>query len=122
MTSQLLKDDKIAKIVRNVKIPCVECGDLLKFSIKKEIVVEGDGVIAVNFPGAICHDCIDSVLEKVADPPGLVCIKNLNPIMAKELLLNFKFLLPTSEAVTFFVSLFPESGLDYNNDPTMNNL
>jgi hypothetical protein len=66
--------------------------------------------------------CIDSVLDKVADPPGLVCIKNLNPIMAKELLLNFKFQLPSSQAVKFFASLFPEIGLDYNNDPTMNNL
>lgn len=122
MTSKLPKDEKIDKIVRNVKIPCVECGKLLNFRTENDIVVSGNGVIASNFPGAICHDCIDSVLEKVADPPGLVCIKNLSPIMAKELLHNFKFLLPTSHAVKFFVSLFPKSGLDYNNDQTMNYL
>jgi hypothetical protein len=59
-------------------------------------------------------------LDKVADPPGLVCIHELSPILARELILNFTFLLPLSEVVKFFVSLFPESGLDYNNDPTMN--
>ena len=74
-------------------------------------MLEGDGVIAVNFPGAVCQDCIDSVLDKVEDPPGLVCIKNLSPILAQELILNFTFLLPSSQAVKFFASLFPESGL-----------
>jgi hypothetical protein len=121
MTSKLLKDDKINKIVRNVKIPCVECGCMLKFLIEDEIVVEGEGRIVCNIPGAVCLDCIDSVLDKVADPPGLVCIKELSPILARELILNFTFLLPSSQAVKFFVSLFPEIGLDYNNDPTMNN-
>ena len=122
MNSKKVKSGKIDKNVRNVKIPCIDCGKLLNFSIENEIVVEGDGVIAVNFPGAVCRDCIDSVLDKVADPPGLVCIKNLSPILAKELMLNFKFLLSPSQAVKFFVSLFPESRLDYNNDPTMKNL
>ena len=69
-------------------------------------------MIAVNFPGAVCHDCIDSVLDKVEDPPGLVCIKELSPILAREIILNFTFMLPPSQAVKFFVSLFPESGLD----------
>jgi hypothetical protein len=105
-----------------MKIPCVECGRTLVFRIENETVVEGEGVIAVNFPGAVCHDCIDSVLDKVEDPPGLVCIKNLSPILAKELLLNLKFLRYPSQAVKLFVSLFPESGFDYNNDPTMKNL
>ncbi|MHB8118782.1 MAG: hypothetical protein ACYDHX_08655 [Methanothrix sp.] len=108
MKSQLSKSDKRNKSIRNVKVPCLECGRILKFRIENEIIVAGDGVIAFNFPGAICHDCIDSVLDKVADPSGLVCIKNLSPIMAKELLLSFTFLLPLSEAVKFFVSLFPE--------------
>jgi hypothetical protein len=111
MTSQLLKDDKIDKIVRNVKIPCVECGKMLQFHIENDVVIEGEGRIACNIPGAVCPDCIESVLDKVEDPPGLVCIKKLNPIMAKEFLLNFKFLLPLSEVVKFFISLFPESGL-----------
>jgi hypothetical protein len=62
MKSQLLKDDKIDRIVRNVKIPCVECGSVLKFRIENEIVVEGEGRIVCNIPGAVCHDCIDSVL------------------------------------------------------------
>jgi hypothetical protein len=113
MTSQLLKDDKIDKIVRDVKIPCVECGCILKFHIENDVVIEGEGRIACNIPGAVCPDCIESVLDKVEDPPGLVCIKNLNPIMAEEFLQNFKFLLPLSQAADFFISLFPENGLVY---------
>jgi hypothetical protein len=122
MKSQSLENDKINKNIRNVKIPCVECGKMMKFHIRNDIVLEGDGVIACNIPGAVCHDCVDSILEKVADPPGLVCIKELSPILALEIIQNFTFMLPTSHAVKFFVSLFPEIGLDYNNDPTMNNL
>ena len=108
MKAQLSKDDKINKIVRNVKIPCVGCGDLLKFSIKNKIVVEGEGTIVCNIPGAVCPDCIDSVLEKVADPPGPVCFKNLNPNIAQEFLSNFELMLPQHEAINFFESLFPE--------------
>ena len=50
MKSKLLKDDKINKNVRNVKIPCVECGCMLKFRIENEIIVEGDGRIVCNIP------------------------------------------------------------------------
>ncbi|MDD5700639.1 MAG: hypothetical protein PHU23_01200 [Dehalococcoidales bacterium] len=109
MKSKKVKSSKTNKNIRNVEIPCIECGRTLKFHIEDDIVVlEGDGVIAVNFPGAVCHDCIDSVLDKVKDPHGLVCIKNLSPILAQELLLSFTFLLPLSEAVKFFSTLFPE--------------
>jgi hypothetical protein len=101
----------VNKNTRNVKIPCGECGKMLKFSIRNDVVVEGDGVIAVNFPGAACRDCIDSVLNQVSDPPGLICIKELSPILAREILMSFTFLRPKSEAVKFFVLLFPESGL-----------
>jgi len=104
-----LKCNKIGKNIRNVKIPCIECGDLLKFRIENEIVIQGNSVIAVNFPGAVCQDCIESVLYKVADPPGIVCIKNLSPILAKELLLSFTFLLPLADATKFFSTLFPEN-------------
>jgi hypothetical protein len=113
MTSQLLKNDKIDKIARNVKIPCVECGKMLKFHIENDVVIEGEGRIVCNIPGAVCSDCIELVLDKVEDPPGLVCIKNLNPIMAEEFLLNFKFLLPSFQAADFFISLFPENGSVY---------
>jgi hypothetical protein len=105
------KSDKIGKNIRNVKIPCIECGDLLKFRIENDIIVDGDGVIAANIPGAVCPDCIDSVLDNVADPPGLCCIKNLSPILAREIILDFTFMLPPSQAVKFFASLFPENDL-----------
>jgi hypothetical protein len=66
-------------------------------------------VIAINFPGAVCQDCIDSVLNRVQDPPGLICLKELNSILAQELIQNFKFMLPISEAVKFFGSMFSEN-------------
>jgi hypothetical protein len=80
---------------------------LLKFHIENEIVVEGEGVIAANIPGVICPDCVPSVLDRVADPPGLVCIKNLSPVLAKEIIESLDFLLPREMAVDFFRSLFP---------------
>ena len=113
MNGNTLKSDKIGKNIRNVKIPCIECGDLLKFRIENDVVVEGDGVVACNIPGAVCQDCIDSVLDKVADPPGLICLIDLNPTLAQEIIQNFRFILPSSEVVRFFVTLFPENELVY---------
>ena len=62
MDRKEVKSNKINKNVLNVKIPCVECGCMLKFSIEDEIVVEGEGRIVCNIPGAVCLDCIDSIL------------------------------------------------------------
>jgi hypothetical protein len=87
---------------------------MLKFRIENNVVAKCDGVIAVSFPGAVCRDCIDSVLSQVSDPPGLICIKELSPILARELLRSFTFLRPKSEAVKFFALLFPESELEEN--------
>jgi hypothetical protein len=101
----------VNKKIRNVEISCLECKRMLKFSIRNNIIVEGDGVIAVNLPGALHRDCIDSALNLVSDPPGLVCFEGLSPILAREILQSFTFLRPRSEAVEFFASLFPESGL-----------
>jgi hypothetical protein len=109
MKENRLKYDIIDKTIRDIKIPCFECGKKLKFRIDGETVVEGEGVIAMNFPAAVCNACINTALDKVADPSGLMCIKNLNPILAREFLLDFKFLLPYSEAVKFFASLFTDS-------------
>jgi|WetSurMetagenome_2_1015567.scaffolds.fasta_scaffold01451_21 hypothetical protein len=111
MKRNRLKSNKKDKTVRDVEITCVECGKSLKFRTKNEIVIGGEGVIAMNFPCVICHDCINTVLDRVSDPSGLICINNLNPLIAREFLLDFKFLLPYSEAVNFFASLFPESEL-----------
>jgi len=108
MKSKKVKSGKINKNIRNVEISCIDCGTLLSVRLENEIVVDGDGVIAANFPGAVCDDCIDSVLDRVFDPPGLVCIDRLNPIIAKELLLSFTFLLPLADATKFFSTLFPE--------------
>jgi hypothetical protein len=106
MKKNELKSDRLDK---NVEVPCVECGRMLKFIIKDETVVDGVGIIAINIPGAVCQECINAVLDMVADPPGLVCIKSLTPVIAQEFLSNFKFILPLSEVVKFFGSLFPEN-------------
>ena len=98
------------KKIRNVKVPCLECKRMLKFRIRNDVIVEGDGVIAVNFPAAICPECTDSMLSQVSDPPGLICIKEMPVTLARELLRSFAFLLPLSEAAKFFASLFPDSG------------
>jgi hypothetical protein len=114
MNRNRLKSDKIDKTIRDVKVKCIECGKSLKFRTKNEIVIEGEGVIAMNFPAAVCQGCINNALDLVADPSGLICVNNLNALLVREFLSNFKFLLPYSEAVKFFVSLFPQSGLiDY---------
>ena len=101
----------VNKKIRNAKVHCVECKRMLKFSIRNDIIVEGDGVIAVNFPAAICPGCINSALSQVSDPPGLICIKEMPVTLAREILQSFTFLLPKSEAIEFFASLFPDSGL-----------
>lgn len=111
MMSRKVKADKINKNIRNIEIPCIECGKTLNFSVADETVVDGEGIIAANIPAVVCQDCINAVLRLVADPPGLICIKSLNPVIAQEFLSTFEFLLPLSEAVNFFSSLFPKSEL-----------
>jgi hypothetical protein len=97
--------------VRIVKIPCIECGHVLKFRIENDIVVASDGPIAINIPCTVCKNCTGSLLDKVADPPGLICVKELSVVMAREIVRDFSFLLPTSYAIEFFASLFPDGRL-----------
>ena len=93
-----------------VLLPCIECGRSLRFRIENEVVVQGEGKIACNVPCAVCEDCVETLLEKVSDPPGLVCIEGLSAIVAREILHSFTFLLPRSEALEFFEVLFLEIG------------
>ncbi len=93
---------------KNVTIPCIECGHSLRFRIENEVVVDGEGRIACNIPCAVCPDCVESLLSRVADPPGLLCVEGLSSVMVEELLRSFTFLLSKAEAVEFFASLFPE--------------
>ncbi len=93
---------------RSVTIPCIECDRLLRFRIKNGIIVEGEGKIACNVPCAVCEDCVDLLLSRVDDPPGLIIFDGLSAIVARETLKSFSFLLPRSEAAKFFASLFPE--------------
>ena len=95
---------------RSVSIPCIECNRMLRFRIGDDIIVEGEGKIAINIPAAVCEDCVESLLGRVADPPGLVCLEGLSPILVREIMKSFMFLLPKSEAVEFFEVLFPEIG------------
>jgi len=93
-----------------VLLSCVECNRMLRFRIENGIIVEGEGRIAINVPCVVCEDCLESLLNRVADPPGLVCINRLSPILVREILKSLTFLLPKSEAFSFFASLFPEVG------------
>ena len=95
-----------------VLLSCVECGRSLRFRIENEVIVQGEGRIACNIPGAVCLDCVESLLNRVADPPGLVYINRLSPILAREILRSFVFMLPRSEFVEFFATLFPEVELE----------
>jgi hypothetical protein len=95
---------------RSVTISCVECGHMLEFHIENGVVVLGEGRIACNVPCAVCRDCVEALLDRVADPPGLVCFEGLSSILAREILKSFTFLLPKSEAAKFFASIFPEIG------------
>lgn len=95
--------------IRIVNMPCIECRRMLKFRIRDDVVVEGEGRIACNVPGAVCPDCMESLLDRVADPPGLLCVEGLSPVMVHELQRRPKFLLPRQEAVEFFKRLFPEA-------------
>ena len=93
-----------------VLLSCVECGRMLRFRIENDVVVEGEGRIAINVPCAVCEDCVDLLLSRVADPPGLIIFDGLSAIVGREILQSIAFLLPRSEAVKFFEVLFPEIG------------
>ena len=93
---------------RRIIIPCIECGFKLEFHIKDDVVVDKGGLIACNLPAAICSDCVDAILAKVPDPPGIIRLEGLSQEMVRALLESFTFLLPKSEALEFFASLFPK--------------
>lgn len=101
---------------RSVALPCVQCGKALRFCVANDVIIEGEGRIAINLPAALCEGCLDRLLERVGDPPGLVIFEGLSAIVARELLESFPFLLNKSEAVAFFGLLFPELTLDQKNN------
>lgn len=93
---------------KNVSIPCKECGRMLRFRIQNEVVVGGEGKIAINVPAAVCEGCVDRLLGRVGDPPGLVIFDGLSAIVAREMVESFPLLLSKSEALKFLTTLFPE--------------
>lgn len=101
---------------RSVPLPCVQCGKALRFCVANDIVIQGEGRIAISVPCAVCPECVESLLQRVQDPPGLVIFEGLSAIVARELLESFPFLLNKSEAVAFFGLLFPELTLDQKNN------
>jgi len=97
---------------RSVPLPCVQCGKALRFCVANDLVIEGEGRIAINIPCVVCPECVNRLRERVGDPPGLVIFEGLSAIVARELLESFPLLLPKSDAVKFLATLFPE--LDSN--------
>ena len=101
---------------RSVALPCVQCGKSLRFCVANDVIIEGEGRIAISVPCAVCEGCLDQLLERVQDPPGLVIFEGLSAIVARELLESFPLMLKKSAAVAFFGLLFPELTLDQKND------
>lgn len=97
-------------IDRSVSIFCFECGSALRFRIENDVIVDGEGRIAINVPAAVCEGCVDSLLQRVGDPPGLIIFDRLSAIVAQELLQSFPLLLPKSDARRFLAALFPALG------------
>lgn len=95
-------------IYRTFAIPCIECGNMLQFRTEDEVIVQTEGRIVANIPCIVCEDCVDLLLNQVADPPGLICFNGLSANMAREILHSFEFILPRSDASKFFSLLFPE--------------
>lgn len=93
---------------RCIPLPCVQCGKSLRFCVANDVIIEGEGRIAINLPAAVCEGCLDRLLERVGDPPGLVIFEGLSAIVAQDLLESFPLMLKKSEAVAFFGLLFPE--------------
>jgi hypothetical protein len=69
--------------------------------------LRSDDDIAMNLPGIVCFDCSFDLVNKVPDPPGLVCVRELTPATAVAALETREFLRPAEEAVLFFIHLFP---------------
>lgn len=92
---------------RTVSKPCVVCGRALRFRVANEVIVESEGIIACNVPCAVCYDCADVLVDRLPDPPGIVCIDRLSRFVCEELLESFPLILPKSDAIAFFQSLFP---------------
>lgn len=92
--------------VRILTIPCIECGNMLQFCIEDEVIVQSDGRIAINVPAVVCEGCVERLLQRVGDPPGLIIFEGLSAIVAKEIVESFPLLLPKSDALEFFQALF----------------
>ncbi len=94
---------------RCVPLSCVQCGKAaLRFYVANDVIIEGKGRIACSVPCAVCPECVDRLLKRVQDPPGLVIFDGLSAIVAQELLENFPLMLSKSDAVKFLATLFPE--------------
>jgi len=70
---------------------------------------KSDGRFAINTPGIVCPDCTDDVLDKVPDPPGLLCANELSAKTAGSILLETEFMRDDVDGVHFFIQLFPDS-------------
>ena len=87
---------------------CANCGKLVPTDENDGIISvrDGAGVISINLSGIICDNCVHVVMDKVPDPPGLVCLYQLSYTQALEVVSNNSFLTDTFKAVSFFVELY----------------
>jgi hypothetical protein len=93
---------------RSVSLRCFICGRPLRFLVANNVVVETEGIIACNVPCSVCYNCADVLVDRLPDPPGIVCIDRLSRFVCEDLLESLPLIWAKSDAIAFFQSLFPE--------------
>ncbi|MCX7775417.1 MAG: tetratricopeptide repeat protein [Rectinemataceae bacterium] len=64
--------------------------------------------LVLNIPALVCEGpCVDELLDRVPDPPGLMSVDTISTELAVSVLLEMNFLRDIQTAARFFVELFP---------------
>jgi tetratricopeptide (TPR) repeat protein len=89
------------------KHQCVNCDSYVNLVLNEDGIVAIDCALSINYPGLICEQCVDDILDTVPDPPGLICVRSISEDEALAALLEIQFIQGLSISVDFFLSLFP---------------
>lgn len=64
--------------------------------------------LVLNIPALVCEGpCVDELLDRVPDPPGLLSVDTITPEVAFSVMLEMNFLLELKKAAEFFLQLLP---------------
>lgn len=90
-----------------MQLECINCGDPVAIHATRSGFVS-DGCFAIDIPGVICSDeCLDDLIDKMADLPQLACTEELTLSNAFDAILAMDFLENICEAMDFFIQFFP---------------